>query len=102
MKVYKLEPLGDLQQVDIPNELAPLQEAVGGWIEVVSLSGVNGNTVIICDEEGKLKGKEPCAFIRGEVFVGTILFAGVDRRGEFCDCPMTEDEIRTRIGRRIA
>ena len=42
-----IEPLND-------TSLKSLQEAVGGYIEIVN--GRNGE-LIVCDEEGKLKGK---------------------------------------------
>lgn len=101
MKCYKLEPLGDLEQVEVKNDLHELQRIVGGYIEIVSFAGGNPNTVIILDEEGKLKHKTPCAIWRGDVLVGTILFAGCDRHGDLCDCPMPESEIRARIGRKV-
>lgn len=101
MKIYMLEPGKDLRSLIIPHDDLPLlQQLVGGYIEIVSFDGSHGNTVLIVDEEGKLKGKEPCMVWRGDILVGTVLFVGLDRRGELCDCPMTEDEIQERIERR--
>lgn len=74
MKIYMLEPGKDLRSLIIPHDDLPLlQQLVGGYIEIVSFDGSHGNTV---------------------------LFVGLDRRGELCDCPMTEEEIQERIERR--
>lgn len=57
--------------IDIDNDLKALQEAVDGYIEVL---GVGDNVLMICDEEGKLKGK-PYNFDLGhDIIVGDVLF----------------------------
>lgn len=63
---------------DIENTLEALQQAVGGYIEVINL---NENTVLICDEEGKIKDK-PFNFVLSgvDVIVGDVLF--VNTSGE--------------------
>ena len=43
--------------------------------------------VIICDEEGRLKGKEYNSSILGVDFVGDIIFCGV-KDGELADIPI--------------
>jgi hypothetical protein len=45
----------------IDNTLDALQKAVGGYIETVTLPG---NMVLVCDEEGVLKGKPLNAIIK--------------------------------------
>ena len=68
----------------IPNTLEALQDAVGGYIETVTLfEGV----VMIVDEEGRLKGKRPTCKLMNEVIVGDWLLVGANRRGEFTDLP---------------
>lgn len=60
-------------QVD--NTLEALQQAVGGPIETVTLAD---DAVIICNEEGWLRGLPfNCRFC-GINFAGTILVVGVD------------------------
>lgn len=66
-KAPELDPL-------FPNTLEAFQEAVGGYIETVTLSP---EIVIICNEEGKPKGLPYNVTIGHEDFVGTILVAGV-------------------------
>lgn len=105
MKIYVKHPGSGLETYNIGENdeylLATLQNIVDGYIETVSFQGGDVNTLIICNEEGKLRGLEPNIYFRGDVLVGTVIFIGADHRGEFCDCPMTEDEIRIRIGRKV-
>lgn len=67
----------------IPNTLEALQEIVGGYIEAVSPFT---DAVIICNEEGRIRGLEYNCDVFGYGFVGTIIFAGVDGE-EFDDFP---------------
>lgn len=66
---------------DIPNTLEALQEAVEGYIETVTIAT---DAVVICNEEGRLRGMEPNCRFCGVEFVGPILIAGRDGE-EFCD-----------------
>ncbi len=68
----------------ISNTLENLQRTVGGYIETVTF----GDLVIICDEEGRLKGKEHNCRIENVDFVGTII--GVGSEGDsFSDVPLS-------------
>lgn len=77
------EPGKSPRHVWISNTLENLQKTVGGYIETVTLFS---DLVIICDEEGRLKGKAPCCTVCGVDLVGTIIFAGVEG-DEFSDLP---------------
>ena len=99
MKIYMLEPGKDLRSMVVANDLKLLQDLVGGYLEAFSIQGGPVNTILLCDEEGKLKGKQPNIMIPGDVIVGTVLFVGSDHRGEFVDCPMSRDEILAKIRR---
>lgn len=70
---------------NISNRLENLQKTVGGYIEVINLNK-KGNIVIICNEEGKLKGLEPNMYFCGDMLVGTIIVCGVEGE-EFGDLP---------------
>ena len=59
----------------IMNTLESLQAQVGGYIEAVRLTS---KVVIICNEEGRLRGMEPNIRIGGKMFVGPIIVAGID------------------------
>ena len=63
----KVEPLFD-------NTLESFQETVGGWIETVTIAE---DLVIICNEEGRLRGLPENVKICGCEFVGTVIAAGV-------------------------
>ncbi len=79
--VYK--KVGEAPQVvDIENTLEALQKAVGGYIEVI---GVEGDILMICDEEGKLKGKAANFTVRNDVIVGDVLFVQNGYDGDFTD-----------------
>ena len=73
MKVLRKKPGFDLEVIEVENELRDLQEAVGGHIETVPF--VN-DIIILCDEEGKLKGKAPNFPYNGDLIVGDVLFVG--------------------------
>lgn len=70
--------------VMVANDLSAFQGLVGGYIETWSFST---DLVVICDEEGKLKGKPYNVSLLGEDFVGPILLVGVDGE-EFTHLPV--------------
>ena len=69
------------RHVNISNTLENLQKTVGGYIETVTMCS---DLVVICDEEGRIKGKPHCCNIGGVDFCGTVILAGVDG-DEFAD-----------------
>lgn len=71
------------RHVNVSDTLENLQKTVGGYIETVTLCP---DLVVICDEEGRIKGKPHCCNIGGVDFCGTIILAGVDG-DEFADVP---------------
>lgn len=77
------EPVGRLRRIG--NSLEQLQAVIGGYIEAVTIAE---DAVIICDEEGLLKGLPYNCNVCGHDLVGTILVLGVDG-DEFCDVPLT-------------
>lgn len=77
---------------NVSNELPNLQRFVGGHIETLTLHFPEGDFVVICDDEGRIKGKQQSAFIGGFDFCGDILIAGVDGE-EFADIPEPIEEL---------
>lgn len=80
---------------NISNRLEQMQKHVDGYIEAVTLTYPGkGKYVILCDEEGRLKGKPYNCTIDGYAFVGDIVVLGVDSvSGEdFEDCPLSMKE----------
>lgn len=89
MKVI-LKPVGkEPRQILIPNELHVLQQLVGGYIETLTLFE---DACLLCDEEGKLKGKPYNCTVLGEPIVGDLLLVGT-RGDEFCDVPVSVEAI---------
>lgn len=71
MKVIVKEVGKKAEVREIANELEASQKIVGGYIEVVQ---VDADVLMVCDEEGKLKGK-PYNFDLGrDIIVGDVLF----------------------------
>jgi len=97
MKVIIKRPCDQFgEEATIPNTLKALQEAVGGYIETVTLD--NG-VVLICNEEGRIRDM-PYNFtlrrIRGVVTVqnpifGTVIACGAEG-DEFADIPIDFNE----------
>ena len=90
MRAMKLE-LNSISLIDIngdtvEKELKEMQQAVGGYIETVTISE---DSVMIVDEEGMLKNyqhNDLASYISGVHIYGTALIVGVDGE-KFTDCP---------------
>lgn len=73
----------------IPDTLEAKQHAVGGYIELVYITD---ETALVCDEEGKIKGKEGNRYIdSGGIVAGDFLVVGL--QGEDFRS-LTDDEVR--------
>lgn len=76
----------------INNDLTALQKIVGGYIETITIHGLgekgDKTAVVICNEEGKLRGLPYNCKIMGEPIVGNLLICGGDGE-EFADLPLT-------------
>lgn len=83
MKVCFKAPRANAVMVEIENTLPALQEAVGGYIEVIPFAP---DAVIICNEEGRLLNLPYNCMICGMEFYGPVLICGVNGE-EFCDVP---------------
>lgn len=83
MLCIRKEPNKAPEIVQVENTLEALQKEVGGYIETVTIAS---DAAIICDEEGRLKGKSDNCSILGVDFVGTILVVGVSGE-EFASIP---------------
>ena len=77
----------------IEDELERYQAVVGGYVETVPLDGVPG-IVLICNEEGKLRGLESNVINGADVIVGPVIAARVS--GEDFGS-LTESDLETVI-----
>lgn len=97
MKVIIKRPCDQFgEEATIPNTLKALQEAVGGYIETVTLD--NG-VVLICNEEGRIRGM-PYNFTLRRVYenaygqflvFGTVIACGADG-DQLADIPIDYNE----------
>lgn len=78
----------------VTNTLKNFQNAVGGYIETVTLTE---DLAIICNEEGRLMGLPYNCTICGVSFVGDIILAGVSGE-KFADLPMDYKRMKQLFG----
>ena len=75
MRILIVEPGLRPRRADIPHTLRDMQQTVGGYIEIIR--PFDDPVVLVCDEEGKLKGYELNRAIAGEdIIAGTFFLAG--------------------------
>ena len=75
---------------NISKRLENLQNTVDGFIESVQVTySPDGKEIImLCNEEGKLKGLEPNFWLFDDEIVGTVIICSADGE-EFADLPIT-------------
>lgn len=88
MKVLLKRVDKPLEIAEIENELSAMQELVGGYIEVAR-TGLKG-AILVCDEDGKFKGKPANIITDRDVIVGDVFFCSVNGE-EFSD--ITQEQI---------
>ena len=74
MRALSKRPGEAWEAIEVENELKPLQQAVGGYLESFTFAE---DACVLCDEEGLLKGKPYNTTVCGVPFVGTVLIVGV-------------------------
>ncbi len=79
IKVVMVEPSKHPAITTIDNDLESLQKAVGGLIEFV---GLEENTCILCNEEGKLIGLKGNRRFYNDIIAGTFYVCGLDDDGD--------------------
>ncbi len=89
IKVLIVEPNKLPYEKVIENKLEEKQKIVGGYIEYVSL---DGNALLICNEEGKIYGLQPNRILGRDIIVGTFLIVG-DNPGTGEDMSLNSIEI---------
>jgi len=90
MKVI-LKPVGlEPRQILIPNDMYILQQLVDGYVQPITLTS---DMLLLCDEDGRVKGKKMNCTIMGIPFYGDIVLVGT-KRGNFCDVPITIEQAK--------
>jgi hypothetical protein len=85
MKVLLVKPNKEPEVVEIENSLEAMQQVVGGFIEVTYPDGNAG--VLICNEEGKLRGLPFNRDIGHDIIVGDFFICSSDMQGNFISLP---------------
>lgn len=83
MIILKKEIYGGYKLKEIPNTLEAMQAEVDGYIETVAAPG---NCVIVCNEEGRIKGLPYNTTLENIPFYGPLFICG-EKDDEFCDVP---------------
>lgn len=79
MRVLIVPPKARPYAAEIESGLEPMQELVGGSIEMVDL---DDNTSLVCNEEGKIQGLEGNRRIGRDIIAGTFFLCGFNEEGE--------------------
>jgi len=80
IRVLKIEPGQAPSVKEIQNDLTNLQAEVGGLIECISFP--NG-CVVVCNEEGKLRGMQPNRRLGADIICGPFLVCDTTYDGDF-------------------
>lgn len=97
MRILVVEPAKDPYVKEIDGSLQSMQELVGGYIETV-FPFEDPETILVCNEEGKLQNLPENRFLRDsqgrpyDLIRGTFFFAGVNDADL---CSLTDKQIQT-------
>ena len=88
MKILYKKP-GEAPEIrEVENDLKPLQDLVGGYIETVKV----GDVVIICNEEGKVKGLPINFLVNANGYIDAIVGPAIFCRSNKWDFTDIRDE----------
>lgn len=90
LKAIVKEPGKEPEEFIVADDYKGLKSIVGGHLESVT---VEEGLVVLCDDEGRLKGKPYNCWFDGINFRGTIVVLG-SKGEEFDNCPISLDEFR--------
>lgn len=78
------EPGKEPRIATVGDDLESMYQLIGCTsIEVVRLPRPCKTVIMVCDEEGKLNGREPNFAIGCDIIVGTVFFCCTDDNGNF-------------------
>lgn len=84
IRIIYRQPLHTAREMTVDNTLEAVQELVGGYIETVPLN--MPGVILVCNEEGKLRGMKPNPYPGIPDLVGPWFICGF-RGEEFTDVP---------------
>lgn len=88
IRVLKVEPNKHPEEFMLEKELEAMQEAVGGYIDIVSLEG---GVCILLNDEGKLIGLDGNRRIGNDIIVGNFYVCGSNDEGDLVS--LTDEEM---------
>ena len=89
LKVLKVKPHEHPEVYMLKNTLEAMQEAVGGYIDII---GLDGSVCILLNDEGKLIGLEGNRRIGSDIIVGDFFVCGSDEEGNLTS--LSEGELK--------
>ena len=92
IKVLKVKPHEHPEVYMLKNTLEAMQEAVGGYIDIV---GLDDNVCILLNDEGKLIGLEGNRRIGSDIIVGDFFVCGSDEEGNLTS--LSEEEFEGKV-----
>lgn len=72
----RIKPGKTVERFTVPNELKDLQALVGGYIQ--TFGPIENDVILVCDEEGRLKGLRRSCLVDLECLRGNVLILRVD------------------------
>ena len=94
IKVLKVKPHEHPEVYMLKNTLEAMQEAVGGYIDIL---GLDDNVCILLNDEGKLIGLEGNRRIGSDIIVGDFFVCGSDEEGNLISLSEKELDTYTKI-----
>lgn len=94
IKVLAKRPETDWYVTYLSNSLGNMQAFVGGYIETVAIAE---DAVIVCNEEGRIKGLDFNCTVADVEFYGDIFVCGI-KGADFADVPVTLKDWKEVVG----
>ena len=98
--VVKVEPGKHPEVVMLNNDLNSLQKAVSVGADrqgLIELIPIDDETLLVCNEEGKLNGLEPNRRFRGDIICGTFYIVTADNDGNLASLSLAMQDRYSRL-----
>jgi hypothetical protein len=83
--------------IEIENTNEGIQKIIGGYYQALTVTGLE-ECMLLCDEDGKLKHRDPNFIFWCDLIVGPVLFVGLnDHKDGFGDVPGTYVDTLTEL-----
>lgn len=99
MKAVLIREFEEPKVIELTGKSGELQEIIGGWIDIVRrrIGASNTDYLIVCDDEGILKGRSITAKLDGEpALVGDLIIVKPGDSEDFA--PLTDYDVDNILG----